>query len=61
MSLTEFSDDIRANPLDTVEQLASGNDWSFERASDNEITILVAGRWTDYQVSYTKILARQFP
>ena len=53
MSLTEFSDDIRANPLDTVEQLASGNDWSFERASDNEITILVAGRWTDYQVSYT--------
>lgn len=53
MSLTEFSDEIRANPLDTVEQLASGNDWSFERASDNEITILVAGRWTDYQVSYT--------
>ena len=53
MSLTDFSDDIRMNPLDTVEQLASGNDWSFERASENEITILVAGRWTDYQVSYT--------
>ena len=53
MSLTEFSDDVRINPLDMVEQLASGNDWSFERASENEITILVAGRWTDYQVSYT--------
>ena len=28
-------------------------DWSFERASDDEITILVTGKWTDYQVSYT--------
>lgn len=53
MSLTEFSDIVRDNPLDMVERLASGNDWSFERASENEITILVAGRWTDYQVSYT--------
>ena len=33
--------------------LASGNDWSFERASDDEITILINGRWTDYQVSFT--------
>jgi hypothetical protein len=41
------------NPLDVVERLASGNDWSFERASDDEITILVTGRWTDYQLSYT--------
>ena len=36
-----------------VERLATGNDWSFERASDDEITILVTGRWTDYQLSYT--------
>lgn len=53
MSLTEFSEDFRDNPLDTVERLASGNDWSFERSSEDEITILVTGRWTDYQVSYT--------
>jgi hypothetical protein len=43
----------RINPLDVVERLATGNDWSFERASDDEITILVTGRWTDYQLSYT--------
>jgi hypothetical protein len=53
MSLTELSADLRANPLDVVEQLASGNDWSFEREGDDEITILIAGKWTDYQVSFT--------
>ncbi|MGC1465472.1 MAG: YbjN domain-containing protein [Pseudolabrys sp.] len=53
MSLTSYSDEPRINPLDVVERLASGNDWSFERASDDEITILVTGKWTDYQVSYT--------
>ena len=53
MSLTTHADDHRMNPLDVVERLATGNDWSFERASDDEITILVTGKWTDYQVSYT--------
>lgn len=52
MSLIDFSEQ-RINPLDVVERVASGNDWSFERAGDDEITILVKGRWTDYQVSYT--------
>ena len=53
MSLTTYAEDQRLNPLDVVERLASVNDWSFERASEDEITILVTGRWTDYQLSYT--------
>jgi hypothetical protein len=53
MALTSIAEDNRLNPLDVVERLAAGNDWSFERASDDEITILVTGRWTDYQISYT--------
>jgi len=54
MSLTNYAEEEpRINPLDVVERLATGNDWSFERASDDEITILVTGRWTDYQLSYT--------
>jgi len=53
MALTSYADEPRLNPLDVVERLASGNDWSFERASDDEITILVTGKWTDYQLSYT--------
>jgi hypothetical protein len=53
MSQISYTDESRVNPLDVVERLASGNDWSFERAGDDEITILVTGRWTDYQLSYT--------
>src|ERR1044071_9156709 len=53
MSLTSYAEESRINPLDVVERLAAVNDWSFERASDDEITIIVTGRWTDYQVSYT--------
>jgi len=53
MSLAEFNSIARPNPLDVVEQLASGNDWSFERAGEDEITILITGRWTDYQLSFT--------
>ena len=43
MSLGNYADEPRINPLDVVERLATGNDWSFERASDDEITILVTG------------------
>jgi hypothetical protein len=53
MSLIDFSEQHRSNPLDVVERVASINDWSFERAGEDEITILVTGRWTDYQVSFT--------
>jgi hypothetical protein len=54
MSLAELSDDdSRLNPLDVVERLAAVNDWSFERAGDDEINILIKGKWTDYQVSFT--------
>ena len=53
MSDIGYVDEQRINPLDVVERVATGNDWSFERAGDDEITILVTGRWTDYQLSYT--------
>ena len=53
MSLAELSEDPGLNPLDVVERLAAVNDWSFERASEDEINILINGRWTDYQVSFT--------
>jgi hypothetical protein len=53
MALTGLSEESRINPLDVVERIASVNDWSFERAGDDEITILIGGRWSDYQVSFT--------
>jgi hypothetical protein len=53
MSLTSFSEDSRTNPLDVVERVAAGRQLSFERASEEEITILLGGKWTDYQLSFT--------
>ncbi|MEA2960100.1 MAG: hypothetical protein QOI46_198 [Alphaproteobacteria bacterium] len=53
MSLIDFTERHHDNPLEVVERVASTNGWSFERAGEDEITILVTGKWTDYQVSYT--------
>lgn len=41
------------HPVDIVEQLAATNDWSFDRDDEDEISILVAGRWTDYHIAFT--------
>ena len=53
MSLIDISEPARANPLEVVERMAATNDWSFERAGEDEITLLVSGKWADYQVSFT--------
>jgi hypothetical protein len=53
MALPQLSERPRHNPLDVVERIAAVNDWSFERAGDDEITILGGGRWSDYQISFT--------
>jgi hypothetical protein len=53
MSLSEYADNLQINPVDVVEHMASTNDWSFARASEDEVTLVVAGKWTDYQVSFT--------
>ncbi len=49
MSLIEITRDQRNNPLDVVERMAAGNNWPFERAGEDEIGIVVTGRWTNYQ------------
>jgi len=46
-------EDQSNNPVDVVERLAAVHEWSFARSSDDEVTLMVAGRWTDYQVSFT--------
>jgi hypothetical protein len=54
MSLIDIGEQSRgSNPLEVVEHMAATNDWSFERAGEDEITLLVGGKWTDYQVSFT--------
>lgn len=41
------------HPVDVVEQLAATNDWSFDREDEDEISIAVAGVWTEYHVAFT--------
>ena len=51
MASAELSHSRVNSPIDLIEQIANSNDWATERASDDEITLIVAGQWTDYNVS----------
>lgn len=53
MSLIEIESERHANPVDVIEHIAALEDWAFERSGDDEITISVAGRWSDYHVSFS--------
>jgi hypothetical protein len=53
MSITETESRRTAHPVDVVEHMASLNHWSFDREDDDEISISVAGGWTDYHVAFT--------
>ncbi len=50
---TEKETERAEHPVDVVEQLAATNDWSFDREDDDEISISVAGAWTEYHVAFT--------
>lgn len=39
------------NPIELFEQLAASNDWATDRNSDDELTLIVGGNWTDYHIS----------
>src|ERR1700689_2804130 len=41
------------HPVDVVERLAALNEWAFDRADEDEISILVAGVWAHYEVAFT--------
>ena len=39
------------NPVDLIEQVSSEHDWTFERSSDDELTMNIAGSYADYHMS----------
>lgn len=51
MATTEFDYGVSANPVDLIEHVAAAEDWACERTSDDELTLSVAGSWTDYHIS----------
>ena len=51
MTSTDMGYERVMNPVDLVEQIASNNDWATDRTTTDELTLVVAGQWTDYHVS----------
>ncbi len=50
---THWSESVYGNPLDVVEEIVGGNDWSFERYSDDELVAGCSGRWCDYSLQFS--------
>jgi hypothetical protein len=45
--------DVRVtNPLAVVERMARHNNWQFSRSVDDEITLAISGKCTNYQASF---------
>ncbi len=53
MTYIELEQEREAHPVDVIENIASLNDWAFERSGEDEITISIAGGWCDYHVSFS--------
>ncbi len=53
MSLSQIEFAPSENPVDLVERLAVHKQWSFDREEDDEISIVVSGSWSDYNIAFT--------
>ena len=53
MSLLQLDLDRAENPLDIIERIAAHNHWSFDRDEEDEISISVAGGWSEYNIAFT--------
>ena len=51
-SLSSASDRFE-HPVDVVERLALLNEWAFDRSEEDEISMLVAGSYAQYEVAFT--------
>lgn len=49
--LAELEHERDIHPVDLIEHVALQNKWEFDRSSDDEISLTVAGQWTEYNVS----------
>src|ERR1700721_1261708 len=53
MSLMESFEEQCGNPLDVVERMPAANHWPFERSAEAEIALVVTGKGTNYQISFS--------
>lgn len=53
MSLSQIEFAPAENPVDLIERLAAQKQWSFDRDDEDEISIVVSGSWSDYNIAFT--------
>lgn len=51
MASTEPVFERLSNPVDMIERIATVYDWAFERSNEDELSLSVAGTWSDYHIS----------
>ncbi len=51
MALEALESEYLSNPLDRVERIAEAYEWAFSRTGYGEVTMQIAGGWTDMTVS----------
>ena len=39
-------------PLDIIEKIVTSNDWPYDRRSEEELTVFVAGSWAEYSLHF---------
>jgi hypothetical protein len=49
VSDTEFP---TGDPLDLIEQIVTANEWPYDRPSDQEMIVFVAGNWAEYNLHF---------
>jgi hypothetical protein len=53
MSIADVEVERDEHPMDLVERIAALNEWAFDRSGEDEISLSVAGSWTEYHVAFT--------
>lgn len=53
MTSIDVGPERAGHPVDLVEQVASVREWTFDRSGEDEISIAVAGRGSNYAISFT--------
>ncbi len=45
--------ELADNPLDVVEEIVVANEWQFERQTNDELSVCIAGGWCDYHLGFS--------
>ena len=48
---TDLFDDV-SNPLDSVEDIMTAHDWTFDRMNDDELTVHISGKYGHYTMTF---------